>query len=365
MKFGILAVNNIFVENTTNSLSDYLDIKPIILKSKNEVPKIIEKNDDEIIYVNKKSYISLLKLPFIIKKTEGNVDAFIIHYLNPYFAFLVAVGIFKKPIAYFCYGGDVRKSGIRRWLVDKALKNIDLIFVELEVQKNHIHNEYNVPSNKIKSNVVIFYLDNIFKKFSLELTQKIGDKWNLSKKYIIFSPRTLTEVYNHRLLIEGVNLLDESLKNELQIIITGFGDQKYIEDLILLAKTYNIDLINMQRKLTPNEMAELFNVSLINVNIPKHDQFGMSIIEGCVCGSIPLLNNEISNYHEWMKHGANCVFVDPLPDDIAAKIKYIINNADKIKEMFYLNNINTFEKRILTDKNAQELANNIVNSLNK
>lgn len=365
MKVGILAVNNIFVENTTNALSDYLVLKPIILKNKKEMPKIIEKDEIDITYVNKKSYISLLKLPFIIKKIEGNVDAFIIHYLNPYFAFLVAFGIFKKPIAYFCYGGDVRKSGIRRWLVDKALKNIDLIFVELEVQKKYIYNEYNVPSNKIKSNVIIFSLDNTFKKFPLELTQKIRDKWNLSKKYIIFSPRKLIEVYNHRHLIEGINLLDECLKNELQIVITGFGEKKYIEDLILLAKTYNIDLINMQRKLTPNEMAELFNISLINVNIPKHDQFGMSIVEGCICGSIPLLNGEISNYHEWMEHGANCVFVDPRPDDIAAKIKYIINNADKIKEIFYLNNINTFEKRIRTDENAQELANIIINRLNK
>ena len=364
MKFGILAVNNIFVENTTNALSDYLDLKPIILKNDTEIPKIIEKDDVEITYVNKKSFMSLLKLPFIIKKTEENIDAFIIHYLNPYFAFLVAFGIFKKPIAYFCYGGDVRKSGIRRWLVDKALKNIDLIFVELEVQKDYIHNEYNVSNNIIKSDVIIFSLNETFKKFSLEFTPKIREKWGLFKKYIIFSPRTLTEVYNHRLLIEGINLLDESLKNELQIVITGCGDQKYIEDLLLLAKTYNIDIINMQRKLIPQEMAEIFNISLINVNIPKHDQFGMSIIEGCICGSIPLLNDEIPNYHEWMEHKNNCVFVRQQPDDIAAKIKYIINNSDNIKEMFYLVNMKIFGKRIKTDENTQKLVNDLTNIIN-
>jgi len=366
MRLGVLGVKNIFVEETTIILSNYFDLKPILLKNNNEKCNINAKCKNDIKYVNKKSIISLLKLPFIIRSTEKDVDGFLVHYLNPYFAFLIGFGLFKKPIAYFSYGEDIRQTGIRGWLVKKALQNINLILVDnIKAQGLFIHDKYKIPFNKIVSNIKLFQTNKSFKKHSCESILSNRKEWNLSKKYIIFSPRTLIKYYNHHLLIEGLNLLDESLKNQLQIVITGVGDQKYIENLLMLAKRYNLDLLNMERKLNPQEMAEIYNISLINVNIPNQDQFGRSIIEGCFCGSIPLLNSEIPNYYEHMEDGKNCIFVDPFPNDIAAKIKYIIDNSDIIKEMFYINNLDVFKKCMKTDENTQELVTVLASIIKK
>ena len=123
MRIGVLAVNNIFVEETTNELSDHFYIDAIILKKKTEQCKVNQNHKVKLRFINKKSVIDLLKLPIHIKRVEKRVDGFIVHYINSYFAILLACGIIKKPIAYFCYGGDIHKTGITRWLVKHALKN--------------------------------------------------------------------------------------------------------------------------------------------------------------------------------------------------------------------------------------------------
>jgi len=91
MRLGILASNNFFVEDTTNALSEYFYIRGIILKGKNDECRINRNHKIKLIFIKKKSVIDLLKFPLHIIKVEKEVEGFIVHYMNPYFAILLAL----------------------------------------------------------------------------------------------------------------------------------------------------------------------------------------------------------------------------------------------------------------------------------
>lgn len=345
MRFGVLGSNNIFVRETTTALSNFFYIDAIILKKKEEKFILGLDNRINLRSINSRSLLSLLKLPFTIKIANGLVDGFIVHYMNPYFALVIASGmVIDKPIAYFCYGGDVRKSRIRNWIVKKALERVDLIFVQTVSQKEYLYHSFGVPYNKLESSKVVFPVDPAFKKYSDSQKEEIRRKWKLTKKYVIFSPRTVDEHYNHHILVEATSMLDENLKKDIQIVITGSGDKNYLNRLIRLGEENSLDIINLNKFLTPQEMSEIYNVSLINVNIPKHDQLGRSTLEGSLCGSIPLLTVQVPAYHDFFISEENCVFVDPESEAVAAKLEWIIANQDRIKEQFYEKNVKIFSR---------------------
>ncbi|KKG72670.1 glycosyltransferase [Methanosarcina mazei] len=342
MRFGVLGSNNIFVRETTIGFSDFYQIDAIILKKKTDKNNITLNDKINLTPINSRSLFSLLKLPFEIKKNSRYVDVFIVHYMNFYFALLILLGVINKPIFYFCYGTDVHSIKIANLLLKKAFEKVDRIFVEVPSQKEYIHNSFGVPYEKLESSKIVFPLSPSFKKHEDLQKQAIKKRWGLSKRYIIFSPRTVDKHYNHHILLEAISCLDDSLKEKIQIVFTGFGNKKYLSRLIEIGKKNNLNVVNLNKFLTPEEMADIYNISAINVNIPKQDQFGRSIMEGCLCGCIPLLNIEIPTYHDFLKDGENCFYVKPDPEAIAAKIEWILKNQEDFKESFYTKNAKLF-----------------------
>lgn len=348
MRIAVIAVYNIFSKESIESLSEFAQIDAYFLKRENEVIQPVK--NAQINAFNKKSLLSLMRFIFSLQRGQKNSDIKIIHYLNPLFIILIAAEILKQPIVYFCYGGDIKKSGLRRWLLKIALHKISLIFIEQEAQKKYLQSEYQVPDNKIESTLIIWGINNCFRILPEDEITNLRSKWGIFGKYVIFSPRLLVNHYNHHLLLEGINILDKNRKNEIEIVITGVGDEKYIEKILEFAQKNQIRIINLNKFLSPQEMAEIFNISHINVNIPKHDQFGRSIMEGSLCGTIPLLNIKIPTYHDYFKNEINCVYTKIESYDIAEKIEYILDNYERIKVITFKNNINLFQWR----QNIQE-----------
>jgi hypothetical protein len=344
MRFGVLGSNNIFVRETTMGFSDFYQIDAIILGKKTDKNNIISDDKINLTSINSRSLFSLLKLPFAIKRTSRFVDVFIIHYMNFYFALLILFGIIDKPIVYFCYGSDVHTIKIANLFLKKAFKKVDRIFVEVPSQKEHLHNSFGVPYDKLESSKIVFPLSPSFKKYSESQKQILKKKWELSDKYVIFSPRTVDKHYNHHILLKAISCLDDRLKKKIQIVFTGFGNKNYLNRLIEIGEKNNLDVVNLNKFLTPEEMAEIYNISSINVNIPKQDQFGRSIMEGCLCDCIALLNVEIPTYHDFLKDSENCFYVKPEPEAIAAKIEWILKNQEDFKESFYTKNAKLFLK---------------------
>jgi len=346
MRIAVIGVYNVFVNDSVQELSEFSHIDAYILKGENDDLSTFDALENVQIHAfNKKSPIDLIKFILSARQGQTETDIRIFHYLNPFFLTLLAIDTFRKPIVHFCYGGDIKKGGFRKLLLRRALNNMSLIFSEQDAERRYLQSEYQIPNDKIESSLIIWNVNSCFKAFPYDEVKSLRQKWGLSGRHIIFSPRNLDEHYNHHLLLEAINLLDEEKKRDIEVVITGVGDSKYIERLLSFAQRSQIQIKNLDKFLIPQEMAEIFNISHINANIPKHDQFGRSIIEGSLCGSIPLLNIDIPTYHDEVKDKVNCIYTQAESKDIAEKIVYILENYERIKTITFKNNVSLFRKR--------------------
>ncbi len=348
--------HNLYTPYLVNGLSDEFSSIAIMLKHPEQNITNYYNSNVDLIQINKKQLKDLLNLIRIIKKIEVKVDCFLFHYLNPYFAFILALGIISKPVAYFCYSGDIQKFGLIKELLKIAFKNVNLVISESQTDKRYLVEEYNFPDKKICT-IIWYPVDEVFKRTSSVKKDKIREQWGISKDIVIFSPRALNPMYNHHALLEGIAKL--GCKEKTQAIFSGFGvDIKYQKTLKKFAADNNIDTIFLSKVMTPKEMAELYTISLINVNIPQHDGMGRSIIEGALCGSVPLLNKNINVYTEFFKDKENCIFVEPTSIGIAEGIKYVLDNPE-IKENFYKNNIKMADLHFNWNKSLEIICGDI------
>jgi hypothetical protein len=364
MNNKILAIGryNGFVIRSISELADYSNLDAIVLfKKENLVFPSNVKNIKAFKLVN---FLSIIKFYYYIFKNRNKYDGFIFYYMQEYFYALLILNIIKKATYYFPFGSDLHKSGVNKFLMKKSLKNFNNIFVELETQKQYIIDNYKVPKKKIETSFVIFNVDSCFYRFEEEQKVKLREKWGISKKYIAISPRTLKDHYNHHKVIEGIGKLKYEIRNNLELVIIGNGQNDYLQKLLDLAKQLNVHIKHINKYVSAEEMAEIQNISDININIPAHDQFGHSIIEGCLCGSVPLLSSKISNYHEFMKENTNCIYTNELPHDLALRIEQIISNFPTIKDKFYKENIIKLSIFTNREKNSEKLVNYLINNYN-
>jgi len=353
MRIAVIAVYNIFVKESIQELSEFSYIDAYILKGENDDLSALDALENVQIHAfNKKLPLDLIKFILSIRQGQTETDIRIFHYLNPLFSILLALGIVRKPVVHFCYGGDIKKGGLKKWLLRRALHNMSQIFIEQDAQRRYLQFEYQIPSDKIESSLVIWNVNSCFKVLPYDGIKSLRQKWGLLGKHIVFSPRTLVEHYNHHLLLEGINLLNDDKKKDIEVVITGVGDGKYIEKLLAFAQSNQIRIKNLNKFLNPQEMAEIFNVSHINVNIPKHDQFGRSIMEGSLCGSVPFLNIDIPTYHDYVEDNVNCIYTLAEGKSIAEKIVYILENYEEIKAITFKNNVSLFQERQNIRENA-------------
>jgi glycosyltransferase involved in cell wall biosynthesis len=370
-KLGIIGSENFYVNDYVNNLKNHFEIFTVIIKKSHLKSKIETHPNLHINYLPKQGSLTWLnpinwiKIIRYMRKIDKKADGHILFFLTPYFCILVILGILKKPKYHLSFGSDVRSKGFKKFLVKRALKRIKHSFVEFDRQKDFISKKFNLPDNKVISKFIIWSVNPNFKRFNKEKINRIRDKWSIQHKYIIFSPRSTKQFYQHDLLIRAIGTLNQDLKREILIVLPGLGDKTYRKYLKQLAKENDVYLLNMEKILSPQEMAEIYNISLINVNIPENDQFGLSIIEGTLCGSIPLLAEDVENYHEYCKDMENCVFVKRDEEDIAKKITKIIDLDSPLQEKIYKNNLKIFEQRKDKSGNFKLFADFIKEDLSK
>jgi len=292
--------------------------------------------------------LNILRIMYLFLKYDRKCDCHLVHYLTLHYALAIALLPFKKPIVYCVYGSDVRTpEGLRKKIVKKALERVDVMFcLSRSFFGPHIVSKYGIDEKKIVP-ILWYPLNPRFKKFDDKTIDNLRKKWNLTKEYVIFSPRATKEFYNHHLLIDGLGLLSDGLKKKIQVVLTGFGDPECRKRLVEMGKAKGVEVVDLGRILTPEEMAEIYNISTITPNISKADDLGRSTFEAIACGSILLLNKNSGPYREIFMDGKYCKLVELNAEDIARGIKYIINNIDTLKdgkERLRIMNIVNWEK---------------------
>ncbi|MBS3168428.1 glycosyltransferase family 4 protein [Candidatus Woesearchaeota archaeon] len=207
----------------------------------------------------------------------------------------------------------------------------------------------------------------IFKKHNKKEILKIKKKFNINKnEFVIVSPRSLQEHYNHEYLIKALSKICKKYKN-IKLILFGYGNYyshqdnifKLIEDLKL-----NKNLIFLPKLLNKKELAEIFNISDVCVSIPNSDQFSSALVEGMACGSAPIVS-DIPAYNEFLKNKTNALYVNNKDEeDIANNIIYLIKNRF-IKNNFYRINRIIILKNLDTKKQFKLMENAYRDFLNE
>ena len=280
-------------------------------------------------------FLNILRIMYLFLKYDRKCDCHLVHYLSSQYALAIALLPLKIPIVYCAYGSDVRTpEGWRKKIVKKALGRIDIIFsgITQSFRKKYIVSKYGIDEKKIISPLMWYPINFCFKRFDDKTVDNLRKKWNLTKEYVIFSPRATVEFYNHHLLIDGLGLLNDELKKKIQVVLTGFGDPEYRKRLIEKGRAKGVEMVDLERILTPEEMAEIYNISIITPNISKADDFGRSSFEAVMCGSIIVLDKNAETCREVFRDEKYCKLVELNAEDIAQNIIYILNNINTLKD---------------------------------
>lgn len=277
--------------------------------------------------------LNIARIMYLFLKYDLKCDCHLVHYLEFPYTLAIALLPLKKPIVYCAYGSDLRNpEGHKKKIVKKALRKVNVIFcLTQSFYSKYIVSKYGINEKKI---VPIWWspVNSCFKRFDDKTIDNLRKKWNLTKDCVIFSPRATLEFYNHHLLIAGLGLLNDELKKKIQVVLTGFGDSEYRKRLVEMGKTKGVEVVDLGMILTPEEMAVIYNISIITANISKADDLGRSTFEAIMCGSILLLNKNSGPYREIYKDGKYCKLVELNAEDVAGSIKYILNNIDTLKD---------------------------------
>ncbi len=301
--------------------------------------------------------IEIIQIRKLIKKIKPDVVH--AHYVVDY-GFRAALANFH-PFILSVWGSDVlvapRKSYFIKMMVKYALNKADVVVPTAKFMKDYLVKEFKLSEKKIIR--IPWGIDlKIFHRGYKKEVEKLKKELKInSKKWIILSPRGMRPNYsNNHLILDVIPYVIESHPGTIFIFLRGNGSaifEKELEEKVSeLGIKNNVRFI--PHFLSPQEMAIYYNMSNIFVSIPYTDQFASTIMEGMVCGSIPIVSN-IEVYRQYLEDGKNAFFVDPDdPKDIAKKIIYCIEHPE-IKDKVYIINKKIIEENENWNKNAKKI----------
>jgi len=279
----------------------------------------------------------LVMIPYI-KKIAKQIQPDIIHahYLTSYGGIAGRLGF--GSIILSAWGSDVLISLIGkgfyskflRWFTSRSLNNAVAITSESEVVKNALVGYLGVEKQKVfvfpwGIDTSIFYPGY---KNSIELWRK---KLNIADGYkVILSPRSMKPGYNIELIIRSIPYIVKDFPDLVFVFLCGNRDPDYYSYIKNLAKQLEIEekLRFIENYLTTVQISEILNMSNILISIPSSDSIPISVIEGMGCNVIPICSRIEANL-ELKEKGANIIFTDLKPDNIAQTLLNVLNSDDK------------------------------------
>lgn len=213
--------------------------------------------------------------------------------------------------------------------VPKAVKKSDLIITISKNAKEEIIKHYGADANKIQ--IVYPAVDHkMFHRSGRGEMAKVQKKYNLSKKYILYTG-TIEPRKNIVGIIDAYKALPQQLRDEYQLVLAGgkgWKDEE-IKRSLAAAKGENIRLTGYVKD---EDLPPLYSGASVFVYPSFYEGFGMPPLEAMACG-VPVITSNNSS----------------LPE--AVGIAGITINAEDTKAL--TQNI----KRVLTD---EKLAKNMI-----
>jgi glycosyltransferase involved in cell wall biosynthesis len=143
---------------------------------------------------------------------------------------------------------------------------------------------------------------------------------------------TVTELKSQRFLLESYKLLGESERNSLKILIIGAcGSSSYAQDVKQSAeKDENITFTGV---LTRKQMKLIYE-DIDVVACPSHeDCFPIVVTEGMMREKICIISDHVGQTEYLEDEISGLIFESGNADALADKLRWVLNNRDKLPEM--------------------------------
>jgi glycosyltransferase involved in cell wall biosynthesis len=295
-----------------------------------------------------------------IRKIVKKIDPDILHahYISHYGVYGALTSF--HPFVVSVWGSDVlitpKESRIRRYGVSYALKRADCVTTTAKFMKGYLVKTFGLPPKKIVRipwgiDLKVFHRG--YEREVRMLKRALGMKLGVP---IILSNRNMAPQYEIESIIDAIPYVLKSHPDATFVFIRGSGSSKFENKMKLKAR--KLGIINntrfISRLITPKTMAIYLNMADAAMSIPKCGQFGASILEGMICGSIPIVS-DIPVHRELLVNGENAFLVNSdNPRQVAEAITYCIEHPE-MKQQFYKMSKNIIEQRWNWDKNARKM----------
>ena len=220
-----------------------------------------------------------------------------------------------KKIASFWWSDYNIKSFIRDIIRKIVARYYNIITSDTEYILGWLEKQYKVSKNKL------FYINHwVDTKLIIPWNKNI----NYKNRFVIFSPRWLTPLYNHHILFKNINKLIKTFWENILLVFIDFNSNyNYKQELLEKIKQYpnNIELKN---SMSQNELMNMYKNSDIVISIPSIDWFPITIIES-ILNKKPVI---------WLNHYD---YVNNLPKELLIN-KEKLNIDEIIKKIEELKN---------------------------
>lgn len=280
---------------------------------------------------------SYVKLLFNIRKLVKEIkpDIIISH-------FTISYGVIANhsrfhPHISVVYGSDVFIDKLRLRIINRRiLKKADKIIVSAENTKRYLKSAFNVDESKVitKSWGINNEIFNLAVRENKKFKTTIFDELNIDSngKYIL-SPRLIGPVYNHEIILKAFEKISKT-HPDYKLIMMHYNlksTDHYYNLLLKVSQELGITdkIIWTKRYLTSREMADIFSVSEVLINIPKYDQLASTILEGISCGCFSIVS-DLNPYYDVVEEGINgFILKENTPESIfEAFSKYSENKSE-------------------------------------
>ncbi len=145
----------------------------------------------------------------------------------------------------------------------------------------------------------------------LGVNEKLFRPKKTKKKKYIFFVAEKQSIYGYDLAIKAMDLVPKELKPEFKIVSWRKNNSKRLSD---------------------EELVDLYNQSLVTLSLSKFDTFGLVPLESMACG-VPVIALNVAGYRETVIDNKTGYLVDFDPQAIADKIVYLLTHPEVIESM--------------------------------
>jgi glycosyltransferase involved in cell wall biosynthesis len=228
------------------------------------------------------------------------------------------------PYVVTLWGSDVfihaRKSRAGAVLARLALRSADMVMVNSETL---MHGALAVGAPAERTEMVQFGVD-LTRFMPGPAPAALRAHLGLEGRRIIFSPRAITPLYRHQIVVEALT----RLPSDVVVLMSRFrGQADEVDKLERLTETLGLaDRVVLMPEFEESDIPDLYRMADVVVSVPASDSTAATILEALACGK-QIVAGDLPSVREWLWDLDGSALV-PI-DDVSATAAALVRALDR------------------------------------